>query len=111
MGTYGDFISRQKVLDILDGNIERVHDGNAYWKLPEWKRKIIDVNQTIKGQIIHMVPPVNPQPKTGHWIPISSTDMYCSECNEIEHLDTSRKFCAYCGTRMVEPQEKEEPFL
>ena len=40
--------------------------------------------------------------KTGHWIIISPTDMYCSECNEIEHLDTSRRFCAYCGTRMSE---------
>lgn len=47
------------------------------------------------------------KPKTGHWIVLSATDMYCSECNEIEHLDTSRKFCAYCGTWMVEPQESE----
>ena len=48
------------------------------------------------------------KPKTGHWIIISPTDMYCSECNEIEHLDTSRKFCAYCGTKMVGAQESEE---
>jgi NADH pyrophosphatase NudC (nudix superfamily) len=46
--------------------------------------------------------------RTGHWIIISPTDMYCSECNEIEHLDTSRRFCAYCGTRMVESQAEKE---
>jgi len=49
------------------------------------------------------------KPKTGHWIIISPTDMYCSECNEIEHLDTSRKFCAYCGTRMSEDPTGSEP--
>jgi NADH pyrophosphatase NudC (nudix superfamily) len=42
------------------------------------------------------------EPKAGHWIIISPTNMYCSECHEIEHLDTSRRFCAYCGTRMSE---------
>ena len=47
-------------------------------------------------------------PKTGYWIPISSTDMYCSRCHELEHFDTSRKFCARCGAIMVEPQESED---
>jgi rRNA maturation endonuclease Nob1 len=47
------------------------------------------------------------EPKKGHWIIISPTDMCCSECNEIEHLDTSRRFCAYCGMRMVETKESE----
>ena len=42
------------------------------------------------------------EPKKGHWIVLSPTDMYCSECNEIEHLDTSRRFCSYCGTMMSE---------
>lgn len=54
------------------------------------------------------LPSVTPKPKTGHWIIISPTDMYCSECNEIEHLATSRRFCAYCGANMVEPPERND---
>lgn len=42
------------------------------------------------------------EPKTGHWIVLSPTDMHCSECHEIEHLDASRRFCAYYGTKMSE---------
>ena len=94
-----DAISRQKVLDIIDGNIERMHDGNAYWKLPEWKQKIIDVNQIIKGQIIHMVSPVTPQPKTGHWItkPHIYGVTYCSECDFELKIDNTN-YCPNCGS-------------
>jgi hypothetical protein len=66
----------------------------------------LSMGQVVKG--IHALPSVTPKSKTGHWIVLSPTDMYCSECHEIEHLDTSRRFCAYCGTRMSEnPTDSE----
>ena len=38
--------------------------------------------------------------KVGKWIKLSSTDMCCSECGEIEMLGMYRKYCAYCGAKM-----------
>ena len=38
--------------------------------------------------------------RKGHWIVLSSTDMYCSECNEVEELNTKRKYCSWCGADM-----------
>lgn len=49
---------------------------------------------------IEYLPPVNPQPKTGHWI---KKDGYsdCSECSS--HIVTEWDFCPKCGARMVAP--------
>lgn len=68
--------------------------------------------------IINSLPPVNPQPKTGHWI---EEDMFdgdvayrCSECNELFWIesgtpkDNGYNFCPRCGKKLVEPQESEE---
>ncbi len=62
---------------------------------------------------IKNLPPVTPQPKTGHWIPIGYdgyADGYpvieeweCSECG-FEHSgddDTLTTFCPNCGARMA----------
>lgn len=61
------------------------------------------------------IPPVNLQPKVGHWI-LTSDDDYeyctCSECGyqngENWMIGSHIKFCQECGARMVEPQESEE---
>ena len=63
------------------------------------------------------MPPVTPQPKTGHWIEKDGFDgdtyYDCSECGEswttIEGTpwDNEFKYCPNCGCRMVEPQESE----
>lgn len=82
-----DAISRQGLLDTID--------------------RFCDLGKRQLKEIVRDLPPVTPKQRTGHCIIISPTDMYCSECNEIEHLDTSRRFCAYCGAMMVEPQESE----
>lgn len=62
------------------------------------------------------LPPVNPQPKTGHWIEKDGFDgdtyYDCSECGEswitIEGTpwDNEFKYCPNCGANMVEPQER-----
>lgn len=46
--------------------------------------------------------------RTGHWIDTGS-GQECSECHEIQYgYDSNRKYCANCGFRMVEPQERNE---
>lgn len=65
------------------------------------------------------LPPVQPQPKTGHWFYDKSIDNWrCSECNETpktmgycgsaNFMAKHFKFCNHCGVRMVEPQESED---
>ena len=53
-------------------------------------------------------PPVNPQPKTGHW---DSRTCKCSECSYqitfSEYTEHKYKYCPNCGAKMVEPQESE----
>ena len=57
---------------------------------------------------IKKLPPVNPQPKTGHWIHLAAGDV-CSECGwSIGKYISPSKYCPDCGRRMVEPQESEK---
>lgn len=62
---------------------------------------------------LRRLPPVNPQPKTGHWI-WQTEDIYrCSECHEDIHVKEvmsvpQYKWCPICGARMVEPQKRED---
>ena len=73
------------------------------------------------------LPPVNPQPKTGHWIttprepqPFDGIDfgdeektyyITCSEC-DYQFTSTSKltnyRFCPKCGAKMVDPQERSD---
>ena len=85
-----DCISRQAVLNLI----------NADWKYEGLEEDVSSL------------PPVNPQPRTGHWIYtgdyITDGMLKCSECG-FEH-DVSERFayCPNCGARMIEPQESEE---
>ena len=101
-----DCISRQAVLDLVDSYSES-------------QSNVEDVTQDIISDIV-VLPPVNPQPKTGYWILADEqnkedveNDNYrfiCSECqySDIHAKDTIVPYCWKCGTRMVEPQESEE---
>ena len=70
---------------------------------------------------VEALTPVNPQPKTGHWIrwyEQKDFGLYieniphckCSECGKEYDPHSSQfiKYCNECGARMVEPQESEE---
>jgi Zn finger protein HypA/HybF involved in hydrogenase expression len=78
----------------------------------------------ITDEIIHRfikrikaLPPVNPQPKTGHWI-ISPNDCFatCSECglSGDKGIFKHYRWCPICGAKMSEiptgsdPQESEK---
>lgn len=56
-------------------------------------------------QAICMLPSIQPQPKTGHWIKISPAGIYeCSECgqNVMTSDICAYKFCHGCGEKMQE---------
>ena len=88
-----DVISRQAVLDI------------------DFKRIILTTakpSETIE-QKVKSLPPVNPQPKIGHWIEYEVEDRWvtCSVCG-YEWGNKKENFCSNCGARMVDSQEREE---
>ena len=86
--------------------------------------KAIDEREDVNGKVdaesvrtdIALMPPVTPQPKTGHWIDVNkgkwnTIPAYkCSACGVNADLrDWSGKspFCPWCGAKMVETQESE----
>ena len=80
-----DSISRQAVLDIVNNPLNIRLD-----------------------EIIKKLPPVTPQPKTGHWIRQDNTKeplygwYFCSECNSV--IGDKPKFCSNCGARMEDKE-------
>ena len=91
-----DLISRQAVLKQLKGCLTGGETEYQYMKLH-----------------IDSIPPVIPQPKTGHWIFCENSywkEVYkCSECNKVNtktgcwnHRWTLEKYCPNCGAKMKE---------
>ena len=91
-----DAISRQAVLDIAKTSKSNWIDNSVLFKK------------------VNNLPPVTPQPKTGHWIDIMVGDMpaqACDRCNTfypLAYTGGGHKYCPNCGAKMVEPQESEE---
>ena len=91
-----DAISRQAVLDIAKTSKSNWIDNSVLFKK------------------VNNLPPVTPQPKTGHWIDIMVGDMpaqACDRCNTfypLAYTGGGHKYCPNCGRRMVEPQESED---
>ena len=52
---------------------------------------------------IKSLPPVNPQPKRGHWIDVDGDNARCGCCNCLNHLYGT--YCKHCGAKMIESQE------
>lgn len=107
-----DIISRQAY-------IERYRK----WGYSEYGRKVD--NETLAIRVAMSLPPVTPQPKTGHWISHrehcenlgvmpSGLGVYewCSNCDcGIDVREWHRNhynYCPNCGAKMNEPQESEE---
>ena len=95
-----DAISRQAAIDAANKVIERDTSGN---------------NDVVNAMIawsayIKSLPSVNPQTRTGHWIVhdhgLGCKYYQCSICKGFDR-DKKRKYCKWCGAKMVEPQESE----
>ena len=107
-----DAVSRQAAIDALEKVAELFP-----WRVPgkrdtydsyngAWNDAIGRAEMEFEG-----LPPVAPQPKTGHWIIIDDCEQFlakCSECGRIEDIRMISKYpYCHCGAKMVEPQESE----
>lgn len=89
-----DCISRQAAIDAL-------------YHVDEYNGRSIEA--------IRDLPPVTPQPKTGHWIEgkyrdddirYNDSSYKCDKCGRI--VDFKENYCPNCGAKMVESQESED---
>jgi len=99
-GTTFDLISRQAAIDAAK----------------DWYEGLIcgSVNGLIKR--LNALPPAQPEPKEGHWIPHESPDdgeqYECSECgvfwefNDGTPEDNEAYFCPKCGAKMKGERQK-----
>lgn len=86
------------------------------------RQEVLDMMQMRMGskelyKAVYDLPPVTPQPKTGHWI-YENYNWRCSECNETpktmgyvgtaDFMTEHFKFCNHCGAKMVEKQGDKE---
>ena len=100
-----DAISRQAVLDAM---YELCDTGETLKENPWRDNPHIDA----VVDTIERLPSVNPrpQPKTGQWIEydhgLDAKYYQCSICKGFD-CGTKGKYCKWCGTKMVEPQESE----
>ena len=110
-----DAVSRQAVLNVIKEQeklaSDRVRDtpssldnGLHTWVNPAYTRYSTQLSERSQFKtMIQTMPPVNPQPKTGHWIKISPAGIYeCSECgqNVMTSDICAYKFCHGCGAKM-----------
>jgi len=108
----GDMISRQAAIDALDKRFDPVP--------MEQTTEILLLRKDLRD-----LPPVQPQPNTGHWIYekrkrlINETDegaeyvtdywCKCSKCGgDFGYRKMKDAFCKYCGAKMIEPQAESE---
>lgn len=87
-------ISKQAVLNILDDMVKDYIKENDF-----------DKALGVAWVKVQKLPPVTPQPKTGHWIKTKEQDdaeplilWKCSECLTVQRLKT--KYCPNCGAKM-----------
>ena len=83
-----DAISRKAVIDLVVANHTELNGLNVVMYSPLFK----DIKQ---------LPPVNPQPKTGHWVKKSQYgNDYCSECGYELLMYGKTEYCPNCGAKM-----------
>lgn len=100
-----DAISRQAVLDAMYA----LCDTGESLKENPWRDNphIVAITDAIDN-----LPPVTPQPKTGHWIIIDDCERFIAKCSECGRIEDSRMISKYsychCGAKMIDTQESEE---
>ena len=84
-----DAISRQAVRHILNHEVKM--------PIKVWKKVF---------ELVDDLPPVTPQPKTGHWIQENSV-LICSICDARVARYDKYPYCPNCGAKMLDPQGED----
>jgi hypothetical protein len=106
-----DCISRQAVLEAIDVKAWEFCDYLISKNRNDEQKPVSHFADNLRECVRETLPPVTPQPKTGHWIIcLTNADTFhhceCSECSSWAGEVTD--YCPHCGARMVEPQESED---
>jgi hypothetical protein len=99
-----DAISRKALFDMCKKEIDHISKNWQNYHSPSEAKSGFAYIATN----IYDLPPVTPQPKTGHWIDKFGGEYRCSCCREIISIDTeiefpngiTYKYCPNCGCRM-----------
>jgi ribosomal protein S27E len=98
-----DCISRQAVMNALCDGCELFKNGEQTCR-----------SKCEEYHFLATLPPVTPQPKTGHWIRFKEFEngyyhIKCSECGQYWSIDGHAKifrYCFNCGAKMEEVEEE-----
>ena len=105
-------LSKREAVNLLWEMHSNCLDGDIY-EDPIRYRKACALYKAIRAlekSDLDLLPPVQPKPKTGHWIKITPSGIYmCSECehNVLTGDIDAYHYCHHCGIKMIEPQESE----
>lgn len=67
-----------------------------------------DKGGCILEERVMKLPPVTPQPKTGHWINIDATHSQCDRCGAVFEIVSANGEANYCPNCSAKMQEEEE---
>jgi len=106
-----DATSRQAVIDMCKKEIDHISKNWQNYHSPSEAKSGFAYIATN----IYDLPPVNPQPKSGHWIGIDEEpheDYECDKCGYVVSTYTANiephteyKYCPNCGAKMEEVGE------
>lgn len=109
-----DCIIRDSAIKALDYDIEHFEFKLGVSKHMDDIAKLLNTIYEIQANNIKALPSVTPRPKTGYWIehPHEAGQNWeysryeCSECHVWSNDDSD--YCPNCGTKMIEPQERND---
>lgn len=100
-------ISKQKVIDEIEYELEMINSALDSMTLDFNAREILRQRRGEAMEILNSIqqlPPVTPQPKTGHWIIVDDCEHFIAKCSECGRIEDSRMINKYpychCGAKM-----------
>ena len=108
-----DAISRADALKALDYDIKSFEFKSGVGRHMNEIANLLNTIYEIQSDNIKALPPVQPKPRTGHWIQTCEADengnatYRCSKCGHTDEQGETKiiPFCWFCGCRMVKSQE------
>ena len=112
-----DCISRQAAIEAINKYGSVWMEYTEVMSTDEIAERALKASKQSMIKILHDMPSVTPQPKTGHWIDrFPAKECKCSVCDFLicisngSYIDMigQMKYCPNCGAKMVEPKAESE---